>query len=78
MKFDSFEIDASEATEVCGGLFGSIWTNVGLYFMGKDDTDDGTATKLNVVSAKINAPNAKMWGLGLSFQWKMGDSRLWN
>lgn len=35
VTFDGFKIDAPNATKMCGGLFGSIWSHVNVYFMGK-------------------------------------------
>lgn len=75
--FNTFKINAENATEMCGGLLGSIWADVELYFMGKDDTDNGTNTKLNVKNAEINAPNAVSVG-GLSYRssgkWEIRDN----
>lgn len=62
VTFDRFKIDAPNATKMCGGLFGSIWSHVGVYFMGEDDNNDGTDTKLKVQRAEINAPKAENVG----------------
>lgn len=76
VTFDTFKINAPKATKICGGLFGSIWTNVGVYFMGKDDTDNGTDTKLKVLNSEINAPKAEYVG-GLAYRssgnWEIRD-----
>lgn len=75
VTFDGFKIDAPDATEMCGGLFGSIWSNVGLFFM-KENGDDGSNTKLDVKDAEINAPNAEDVG-GLAYRssgnWEIRD-----
>lgn len=60
VTFDGFKIDAPNATKMCGGLFGSIWSHVGVYFMGENDDNDGTDTKLKVQSAEINARRQRM------------------
>lgn len=74
--FEGFRINATEASEVCGGLFGSIWANVGLYFMGESDGNDGSTIKLNVKDAMINAPQAASIG-GLAYRssgnWEIRD-----
>ena len=74
--FEEFRINATEASEVCGGLFGSIWANVGLYFMGESDGNDGSTIKLNVEDATINAPKAASIG-GLAYRssgnWEIRD-----
>ena len=62
VKFDGFTINAENAKEVCGGLFGSVWADVRLYFMGESDADDGSNVKLEVSDATINAPNADAVG----------------
>ena len=68
VTFEKFKIDAQNASNVCGGLFGSIWENVGVYFMGNSDIDDSPdVTKLNVIDAEINAPNATYVG-GLAYR----------
>lgn len=67
VTFDGFKIDAPKVTEICGGLFGSIWRNVGLYFMGTNDRDDDSGVKLEVKDAEINAPNVKYVG-GLAYR----------
>lgn len=67
VTFDGFKIDAPNATKMCGGLFGSIWSHVGVYFMGENDNNDGTDTKLTVQSAEINAPKAENVG-GLAYR----------
>ena len=67
VTFDRFKIDAPNATKMCGGLFGSIWSHVGVYFMGEDDNNDGTDTKLKVQRAEINAPKAENVG-GLAYR----------
>ena len=63
VTFDKFTITASKATEVCGGLFGSIWSDVGVYFMGPDDSTPGDNTKLTVRECTINALNTSVGGL---------------
>ncbi len=64
VTFDGLRIVASNATEECGGLFGSIWSDVGTYFMGPDDNTPGENTKLTVKNnCIINAPNASVGGL---------------
>lgn len=80
LKFNHFEINASQASEVCGGLFGSIWANVGVYFMGKLDNDEGEYagnTKLTVQNSVISAPKAKGVG-GLAYRssgiWEIRDN----
>lgn len=68
VTFEKFKIDAPNVSNVCGGLFGSIWENVGVYFMGEDDNDDSSdVTKLDVIDAEINAPNATYVG-GLAYR----------
>ena len=64
LSYEGFKIDAPEAQKVCGGLFGSIWANVGV-FMGLNDNSDETftGTKLTVTDATINAPKANVGGL---------------
>ena len=64
--FDGFKIEANNVSKICGGLFGSIWANVGLYFM-KENGNDGTSIKLDVIDAEINAPNAENVG-GLAYR----------
>ncbi len=66
LVFEDFSIDAPYASESCGGLLGSIWSKVGVYFMISND-DEGTKTKLMVKKASINAPNAKNVG-GLAYR----------
>ena len=65
LVYDGFKIEAPNAKKVCGGLFGSVWSNVGVYFMGLNNNTDGvyTGTKLTVKDAVINAPNASVGGL---------------
>ena len=65
LAYDGFKIEAPNAKKVCGGLFGSVWSNVGVYFMGLNNNTDGvyTGTKLTVKDAVINAPNASVGGL---------------
>ena len=78
LVFDGFKIEANSATEACGGLFGGLWADVGVYFMGKNDDEDGeyTNTKLIVKSSVINAPNASGVG-GLAYRssgiWEIRD-----
>lgn len=67
LEFNGFKINASKASEVCGGLLGSIWSHVGVYFMGERNGNDGTDTKLKITDAAINAPNAKSVG-GLAYR----------
>lgn len=69
LTFDGFTITAPKATQVCGGLFGSIMSNVGVYFMGADDTTDGadTGIKLTVQNSGIDAPKAAGVG-GLAYR----------
>ena len=75
VSFDGFTINAPDAEDVCGGLFGSIWANVGVYFM-QVDGNDGIETKLDVKDAKITAPNAANVG-GLAYRssgrWEIRD-----
>lgn len=72
VTFNGFKIDAKNATEVCGGLFGSIWATAGVYFTGKDYNSNG----LKVTNATIDAPNAASVG-GLAYRssgnWEIGD-----
>lgn len=78
LVFDGFRIEATEATEACGGLFGGLWANVGVYFMGENDDADGeyTNTKLIVKNSVINAPNTSGVG-GLAYRssgiWEIRD-----
>ena len=76
LVYNGFKIDAQNATEVCGGLFGSIWSNVGVFFMGPDNKNDGTTIKLDVIDAEINAPRAASVG-GLAYRssgaWEIRD-----
>lgn len=51
LEFNGFKINASKASEVCGGLLGSIWSHVGVYFMGERNGNDGTDTKLKITDA---------------------------
>ena len=57
MIFNNFKIDAENAVEVCGGLFGSIWDDVGVYF-GKD-TNAGITVRNG---SEIKAPKAAYVG----------------
>ena len=78
LTFNNFLIKADKATKVCGGLFGSIWSNVGVYFMTESDTVDGayTNTKLIVQNSSIDAPKAAGVG-GLAYRssgiWEIRD-----
>lgn len=65
LVFDGLKINAENANKICGGLFGSIWQNVGVYFMSDSDTVENVykGTKLTVKDASINAPNASVGGL---------------
>ena len=65
LVYDGFKIEAENAQKICGGLFGSVWSNVGVYFMGESDSSDGiyTGTKLTVKDAEIKAPSASVGGL---------------
>ena len=65
LVYDGFKIGVENAQKICGGLLGSIWSNVGVYFMGLNDTSDGdyTGTKLTVKDATISAPSASVGGL---------------
>lgn len=78
LTFNNFLIKADKATKVCGGLFGSIWSNVGVYFMTESDTVDGayTNTKLIVQNSSIHAPKAAGVG-GLAYRssgiWEIRD-----
>ena len=67
LEFNGFKINVPNASEVCGGLLGSIWSHVGVYFMGERNGNDGTDTKLKITDAAINAPNAKSVG-GLAYR----------
>ena len=79
LVFDGFRIEATEATEACGGLFGGLWANVGVYFMGENDNTVGeyTDTKLIVKNSVIYAPNASGVG-GLAYRssgiWEIRDN----
>ena len=78
LVFDGFKIEANSATEACGGLFGGLWADVGVYFMGENDDKDGeyTNTKLIVKNSVINAPNTSGVG-GLAYRssgiWEIRD-----
>ena len=76
LVYDDFTINAENATMVCGGLFGSIWSNVGVFFMGQSDGNDGINIKLEVKKAAINAPKAASVG-GLVYRssghWEIRD-----
>ena len=61
--FDGFLLKAEHATEICGGLFGSIWDNAKVCFTGTGETIGG----LNVKNTIINAPEAKYVG-GLAYR----------
>ena len=63
LVFDGIKISAPDATVACGGLLGSVWSRTGVYFMGVDDSNDGTNTKMTVKNASIEAPNASVGGL---------------
>ena len=72
VTFDGFKISADTAADMCGGLFGSIWANVNLYFSGNTQEKPG----LNVTSATIQAQNAASVG-GLAYRssgrWEIQD-----
>lgn len=72
VTFDGFKISADTATDMCGGLFGSIWANVDMYFSGNTQEKPG----LNVTSATIQAQNAASVG-GLAYRssgrWEIQD-----
>lgn len=79
LAFNNFKIEADEVTESCGGLFGSIWSNVGVYFMGKSNEDEGEykdKTKLIVKNSSVIAPKASGVG-GLAYRssgiWEIRD-----
>ena len=65
LSYDGFEINAPNAKKICGGLFGSLWYNVGVYFMEETDATEGiyAGTKLTIKDTSINAPNASVGGL---------------
>ena len=65
--YNGLTIYAPNATEMCGGLFGSIWSRTGVYFTQDPNGDDGSETKLVVEDAAINAPKAKGVG-GLAYR----------
>lgn len=67
---NGLKIEAPNATEVCGGLFGAIWANVHVYFENKDNPG---VTKLTVNSeSSVDAQNAASVG-GLVYR----SSGLW-
>ncbi|MBU5480535.1 hypothetical protein [Blautia sp. MSJ-19] len=79
LTFNNFAITANEVTEACGGLFGSIWANVGVYFMGEKDADEGAyagKTKMTVKNSSISAQKASGVG-GLAYRssgiWEIRD-----
>lgn len=67
LTYDGLKISAPQATEVCGGLFGSIWSRTGVYFTKNPNGLDGEDTKLLVKDATIDAPKAKGVG-GLAYR----------
>ena len=70
LSFDGFTITAENAVKACGGLFGGLWENVGVYFMGLNDKDEGIykdKIKLKVQNSNINAPKAAGVG-GLAYR----------
>ena len=67
LTYDGLIINAPNATEMCGGLFGSIWSCTGVYFTQDPNGDDGSKPKLVVKDATINAPKAKGVG-GLAYR----------
>ena len=72
VTFEGFNISAENASELCGGLFGSIWANVDMHFSGNTQEKPG----LNVTSATIQAQNAASVG-GLAYRssgrWEIQD-----
>ena len=78
LKFDNFTIDAEEATKVCGGLLGSVWANVGVYFMDNDEGEYAGTAKLTVSNAAVNAPKATSGVGGLAYRssgiWEIRDN----
>lgn len=76
VTFDTFKINAPNVSEMCGGLFGSIWADVNLYFGDSNDTDNESNIKLDVIDAEINAPKAMNVG-GLAYRssgkWEIQD-----
>lgn len=76
VEFNDFGITAQIATEVCGGLLGSIWQNVEVYFGKKDSVGTDDSIKLEVKNAIIDAKNAARVG-GLAYRssgkWEIQD-----
>ena len=73
LTFDNFAIKAENATEICGGLLGSIWSNVGVYFMEVENSDNYAVT---VKDSSVSAPKAAGVG-GLAYRssgvWEVQD-----
>lgn len=74
LTIDGFKISAESATEVSGGLFGSIWEHVGVYFMNSSASSDNPM--LTVKHCTVSAANANGVG-GLAYRssgiWEIRD-----
>lgn len=72
LTMDGLRIQADNAANASGGLFGSIWENVGVYFMG-----NGTETNamLTVKNCTVSAGKAGLGGLAYrsSGVWEIRD-----
>lgn len=73
LTIDGIKIVADSAIDVSGGLLGSVWQNVGVYFMG---TDSETKSMLTVKNSSVSASNANGVG-GLAYRssgiWEVRD-----